>query len=148
VLVPGEFEYADSVAIKNELKALCNDVALSNLCGVQSAAKALPENASSMQKIGITPIYASDDMTRLSAPLQATPLMKMQSAIIMNHQQAQDSKLLDCDQVQVKQGKGTAVLPLRIDAGIPAGCVYVPGGIDAVKDLADAFGKVSLEKVS
>ncbi len=148
VLVPGEFEYADSVAIKNELKALCNDVALSNLCGVQSAAKALPENASSMQKIGITPIYASDDMARLSAPLQATPLMKMQSAIIMNHQQAQDSKLLDCDQVQVKQGKGTAVLPLRIDEGIPAGCVYVPGGIDAVKHLADAFGKVSLEKVS
>jgi NADH-quinone oxidoreductase subunit G len=148
VLVPGEFEYADSVAVRNELKALCNDVALSNLCGVQSAAKALPENESSIQKIGITPIYASDDMVRLSAPLQATPLMKMQSAVIMNYQQAQDSKLLDCDQVQVKQGKGTAVLPLRIDAGIPAGCVYVPSGIDAVKHLADAFGKVSLEKVS
>jgi NADH-quinone oxidoreductase subunit G len=148
VLNPGEFEYADSVAVKNELKALCSDVALSNLCGVQSAGKGLRENPNSMQKIGITPIYASDDMVRLSAPLQATPLMKMQSAVIMNHQQAQDSKLLDCDQVQVKQGKGTAVLPLRIDEGVPAGCVYVPGGIDAVKHLADAFGKVSLEKVS
>jgi NADH-quinone oxidoreductase subunit G len=148
VLIPGKFEYADSVAVKNELKALCSDVALSNLCGVQSAAKDLPENAGSMQKIGVTPIYASDDMARLSAPLQATPLMQMQSAVIMNHQQAQDSKLLDCDQVQVKQGKGTAVLPLRIDEGIPAGCVYVPSGIDAVKHLADAYGKVSLEKVS
>jgi len=148
VLKPGEFEYADSVAVRSELKALCSDVALSNLCGIQSVAKDLPENASSMQKIGITPIYAGDDMARLSAPLQATPLMKMQSAVIMNHQQAHDSKLLDCDQVQVKQGKGTAVLPLRIDEGIPAGCVYVPSGIDAVKHLADAFGKVSLEKVS
>jgi NADH-quinone oxidoreductase subunit G len=136
------------VAVKNELKALCSDVALSNLCGVQSADKGLPENPNSMQKIGITPIYASDDMARLSAPLQATPLMKMQSAVIINHQQAKDSKLFDCDQVQVKQGKGTAVLPLRIDEGVPAGCVYVPSGIDAVKDLADAFGKVSLEKVS
>ena len=48
----------------------------------------------------------------------------------------------------MKQGKGTAVLPLRIDEGIPAGCVYVPSGIDAVKHLADAYGKVSLEKVS
>jgi NADH-quinone oxidoreductase subunit G len=148
VLKPDEFEYADSVAVRSELKALCSDVALSNLCGVRSAAKDLPENASSMQKIGITPIYAGDDMARLSAPLQATPLMKMQSAVILNHQQAQDSKLLDCDQVQVKQGKGTAVLPLRIDEGIPAGCVYVPSGIDAVKHLADAYGKVSLEKVS
>jgi len=148
VLIPGEFEYADSVAVKNELRARCSDVTLSNLCGVQSATKGLPENATSIQKIGITPIYASDDMARLSAPLQATPLMKMQSAVIMNHQQAQDSKLLDCDQIQVKQGKGTAVLPLRIDEGIPAGCVYVPSGIDAVKHLADAYDKVSLEKVS
>ena len=148
VLVPGEFEYEDSLAVKNELKALCSDVALSNLCGVESTYGSLPDNAGSMQKIGITPIYASDDMARLSAPLQATPLMQAQSAVIMNYQQAQDSKLLACDQVQVRQGKGTAVLPLRIDEGIPAGCVYVPSGIDAVKDLADAYGKVSLEKVS
>ena len=148
VLAPGEFEYADSIAVKNELKALCSDVALSNLCGVESSAKGLPDNSNSIQKIGITPIYACDDMARLSAPLQATPLMQAQSAVLMNHQQAQDSKLLDCDQVQVKQGKGTAVLPLRIDEGIPAGCVYVPSGIDAVKHLAAAYGKVSLEKVS
>jgi len=148
VLVPGEFEYTDSVAVKDELKALCSDVALSNVCGIESAASSLPENKKSTQKIGITPIYASDDMVRLSTALQSTPLMKSQCAVIINHQQAQDSKLLACDQVQVKQGKGTAVLPLHIDEGIPAGCVYVPGGIDAVKHLADAYGKVSLEKVS
>jgi len=53
VLKPDEFEYADSVAVRSELKALCSDVALSNLCGVQSAAKALPENAGSMQKIDL-----------------------------------------------------------------------------------------------
>ena len=148
VLVPGEFEYTDSVAVKDELKALCSGVALSNLCGIESVANSLPENASSIQKIGITPIYASDDMVRLSTALQATPLMKSQCAVIINHQQAQDSKLLDCDQVQVKQGKDTAVLPLHIDEAVPTGCVYVPGGIDAVKHLADAYGKVSLEKVS
>jgi len=148
VLVPGEFEYTDSIAVKDELKALCSDVVLSNLCGIESAASSLPENKKSTQKIGITPIYASDDMVRLSSALQATPLMKSQCAVIINHQQAEDSKLLACDQVQVKQGKGTAVLPLHIDEGIPAGCVYVPAGIDAVKHLAEAYGKVSLEKVS
>ena len=148
VLAPGEFEYEDSLAVKNELKALCSDVALSNLCGVKSSASSLPEAAGSMQKIGITPIYASDDMARLSAPLQATPLMQTQSAVVMNYQSAQDDDLLACEQVQVKQGKGTAVLPLRIDEGVPAGCVYVPAGIDAVKHLADAYGEVSLEKVS
>ena len=61
---------------------------------------------------------------------------------------ASSNKLLGSEQVQIKQGKGTAVLPLRLDEGVPDGCVYVPAGIDAVRYLADAFGKVSLEKVS
>ena len=52
------------------------------------------------------------------------------------------------EQVQIKQGKGTAVLPLRLDEGVPDGCVSVPAGIDAVTDLGDCFGKISLEKVS
>ena len=148
VLAPGEFEYDDSLAVKNELKALCGDVALNNLGGVESTSGSLPDNGVSMQKIGITPIYASDDMARLSKPLQATPLMQAQSAVIVSYQLAHDSNLLTCDQVQVKQGQGTAVLPLRIDKGIPEGCVYVPSGIDAVKHLSDVYGKVSLEKVS
>ena len=96
----------------------------------------------------MTPIYASDDMARLSKDLQATPLMRLQSALVMNSQQARDSKLESSEQVQVKQGKGTAVLPLRIDESVPAGCVCVPGGIDAVNHLTESFGKVTLEKVS
>jgi len=40
------------------------------------------------------------------------------------------------------------VLPLRLDEGVPDGCVYVPLGIDAVRYLADSHGKISLEKVS
>jgi NADH-quinone oxidoreductase subunit G len=87
-------------------------------------------------------------MARLSSALQATPLMQQQCAVVMNRQQARDAKLESCEQVQVKQGKGTAVLPLRLDEGVPAGCVYVPSGIEAVKHLSAAFGKVTLEKVS
>ena len=87
-------------------------------------------------------------MTRLSAPLQATPLMQMQAAALMNRQQAKQARLEDCEQVQVRQGKGTAVVAFRIDDSVPDGCVYIPGGIDAVRHLADAFGKVDLERVS
>ena len=148
VLHPGEFDYADSVAVRSELKALCSDVALSNLCGIKSNDKKLPKAGGQVEKVGFTPIYASDDMTRLSAALQATPLMRMQSSVTMNREMAGLSKLLNSDQVQIKQGKGTAVLPLRLDEGVPDGCVYIPGGIEAVRYLADAFGKISLEKVS
>ncbi len=43
VLRPGEFDYADTLAVKNELKALCSEVALSNLCGIKSSATKLPQ---------------------------------------------------------------------------------------------------------
>jgi len=123
-------------------------VALTNLCGISSKSSKLPQAAGKVERVGFTPIYASDDMARLSSPLQATPLMRLQSCVSMNRQMASSNKLLGSEQVQIKQGKGTAVLPLRLDEGVPDGCVNVPGGIDAVRHLADAFGKVSLEKVS
>jgi hypothetical protein len=50
--------------------------------------------------------------------------------------------------VHIKQGQGTAVLPLIISDDIPSGCVCIPTGIEAVIDLADAFGVVELEQVS
>jgi NADH-quinone oxidoreductase subunit G len=148
VLRPGEFDYADSVAVRNEIKALCSDVALSNLCSIKSSADKLPQSSDKTEKVGFAPIYASDDMSRLSVPLQATPLMRMQSSVTMNSGMASERKLLGSEQVQVKQGKGTAVLPLRIDDGVADGCVYVPVGIGAVSHLGGAYGNVSLKKLS
>ena len=148
VLLPGDFEYADSLAVKNEAKELCRDVSLNNLCGVQSTETRLPVKSRSIQKISIAPIYASDELTRLSVPLQATPIMQQQCAISMNRAQAEKLELLDADQVHIKQGQGTAILPLIISDDIPTGCICMPTGIDAVKDLADAYGAIELERVS
>ena len=147
-LLPGEFDYADSAAVKDELKNLCSDVSLSNLCGVESKINTLPADKGGLQKVGFIPIYASDDMARLSPALQATPLMKTQVTIGMNREQAKKVKLIDADMVQIKQGSGTAVLSLRIDDGVPAGCVSVPGGIDAVMHLSAAYGPIELEPLS
>jgi NADH-quinone oxidoreductase subunit G len=74
--------------------------------------------------------------------------MRLQSAVTMNSGMASECKLLGSEQVQVKQGKGTAVLPLRVDDGVADGCVYVPVGIAAVSHLGGAYGIVSLEKLS
>jgi NADH-quinone oxidoreductase subunit G len=148
LLLPGEFGYEDSVAVKNQLRELCSEVSLNNLCGIQSAESKLPGKPRSIQKISMVPIYASDELLRLCVPLQATPLMNDQCAIVMNHQQAGKSKLVDAVQVHIKQGKGTAVLPLRISEAIATGCVCIPSGIEAVSELTDAYGPVELEKVS
>ncbi|MCZ6488399.1 MAG: NADH-quinone oxidoreductase subunit NuoG [Gammaproteobacteria bacterium] len=148
LLLPGEFEYEDSAAVQNQVRELCSEVSLNNFCGIQSAETKLPVKSRSIQKISMVPIYASDELLRLCEPLQATPLMNDQCAIVMNRQQAKKSKLADAVQVHIKQEQGTAVLPLRISEAIATGCVCIPSGIEAVKDLTDAYGPVELEKVS
>lgn len=147
LLVPGAFDYSDSIAVRNEVKELCRDISLNNLCGVQSASSKLPAKPRSVQKITASPIYASDSLVREAIPLQKTPLMTEQCAVVMNLAQAGKAKLVGAEQVQIKQGQGTATLPLRIDEGVPSGCVFLPTGIDAVKDLSGAYGLVELEKV-
>jgi len=148
ILLPGDFEYSDSLAVKKEVRGLCSHVSLNNLCEIQSTENRLPVKPRAIQKIGIVPIYASDDLARLSAPLQATPIMKQQCAISMNRQQAEKCELTDAEQVHIKQGQGTAILPLIISDNIPTGCVCIPTGIEAVKDLVGAYGEVELERVS
>ena len=74
--------------------------------------------------------------------------MKQQSGLSMNRAQAEKLDLANADQVQIRQGEGTAVLPLLLSDDIPAGCVGTPGGIDSVKYLSDAYGVVELEIVS
>ncbi|MDH5353345.1 MAG: NADH-quinone oxidoreductase subunit NuoG [Gammaproteobacteria bacterium] len=148
LLLPGEFDYEDSGVVKKEVKLLCHDVSLSNQNGIQSSESCLPSRSRSLQRIGFFAIYASDEMSRLSTALQATPLMDQQSAATMSREQAEQLKLTDAEQIHIKQGQGTAVLPLRINDNVPMGCVSIPCGIDAVKNLPGAFGEVELEKVS
>jgi len=147
LLLPGDFDYEDSSAVRDEVRELCREVTLDNFCGIQSSENKLPGKPRSIQKISMVPIYATDELLRLSKPLQATPLMNDQCAILMNREQAEKSKLIDAEQVHITQGQGTAVLPLRISADIATGCVCIPTGIEAVKDLTDAYGSVELEGV-
>ncbi len=148
LLLPGDFDYIDPSVIKDEAKAVCHDVSLNNQCGMQSELTALPSVPRGIQRIGFTPIYASDDAVRLSSALQATPLMVEQNTISMNREQAQKLKLVDADRVHIKQGEGTAVLALRLSDEVPAGCVSIPSGTESVKALGQAFGTVDLERVS
>ena len=51
---------------------------------------------------------------RISTALTAAATW-VQSAALMNRQTASDKKLLGSEKIQVKQGRGTAVLPLLLD---------------------------------
>jgi len=149
LLVPDAFEYADTISVRNEVKEACREINLNNHCGVESSHTSLPGKVEprSLLKVGANPIYSSDSLVRASQPLQNTPLTELQSVAAMNQAQVDKLKLTGAEQIQVSQGEGAAMLPLRIDENVPDGCIYVPTGIDAVKELSGAFGIVELEKI-
>ena len=62
-----------------------------------------------------------------------------------------DAKRLGIDDetgsVSVKQGEGSAILRLVIDAGVPSGSVWIPMAVKGSELLGDPFGEVVIEKV-
>jgi len=148
VLLPGDdYNYADSAAVRNELKQQCRELQLDNFAGIKSSRK-IPTRPRALQKISATAIYAVDEMVRNSEVLQATQNMADASCLRLNQAQAEKLGLADAEQVHVKQGDGTAILSLVIDDNIPPGCAWMPSGIKAVENLSTQFGSVDVEKVS
>ncbi len=149
VLLPADDnQYADSTAVRDELKQYCRELQLDNFSGVKSKHKKLPTRARSLQKISETAIYAADAMCRNAQPLQDTVNMQNASCARVSAEQAEKLGIADAEKVHIKQGEGTAILDLVIDNHVPTGCVWIASGFDAVKNLSAMFGSVAVEKVS
>lgn len=149
LLMPNDdMHYADSTAVRNELKEQCRDLKLDNFVALNSARKKLPTRSRALQKVSETAIYAVDEMVRHSNALQSTAIITEMCCLRVNSAQAEKLGLNGARQVYVKQAEGTAILPVVIDSNIPAGCVWIPTGIKAVQNLAQMFGSVEVEKLS
>ena len=96
-----------------------------------------------IERIGEVPVYQADPLVRRSPALQATRLARMQ--VTVHPQLGARLGLAAGQMVRVRQGEGTAELPLVFDAGIPEGCARIPTAHPATAALGDALGMVSLE---
>ena len=149
VLLPADNnEYADSTAVRNELKEQCRTLKLDNFVSIKAQENKLPTRPRALQKVSETAIYAVDSMVRNSESLQSSVNMKNASCLRVNSAQAEKLGLTGAEQVHIKQGDGTAILSMSIDENIPAGCVWIPTGIKKVENLTTLFGSVEVEKVS
>jgi len=149
VLLPGDdFEYLDSSDVRDELKEKCRDIELNNLVSISSGLTKLPSRPRSLQMIGSSVMFSSDQLSRRSEPLQLTENNLSNSCLMINVEQAEKLGLSNCQQVQVKQNGANAVLPVLLNEGVPTGCAWLPQGIEAVKDLSGSFGTIKLEKLS
>ncbi len=149
VLLPADnYQYADSTAVRNELKEQCRELNLDNFVSVKAGNTKLPTRPRGLQRVSEKAIYAVDAMVRASTSLQATVNTQDANCLRMNSAQAEKSGLMGAEQVHIKQGEGTAVLSLVIDEHVPVGCAWLPMGVKAVENLSGFYGSIEVEKVS
>ncbi|MFM7484844.1 MAG: NADH-quinone oxidoreductase subunit NuoG [Burkholderiaceae bacterium] len=145
----GGFNYESSEDIRAELLGARSidavDVSgrLNNLCDVSlpspAAASTEPERAADV------PLYFTDAIVRRAASLQQTADARPPRAILSTSL-AQKIGVAEGEQVRLKQGSGSAVLPCAIDASQPAQVVRIAAGHRDTSTLGPMFGAISVEK--
>ena len=138
------FEYTSSQEVKDELKAQCQSLQLSNKLAAQTPV--VEKLNGKLQRMGDAPIYAIDALVRRATALQKTA-DAMQSAVHINSQQAQASGVMNAKKIKVTQADGYAYLPIAIDENIPDGCVWIAAATDSTVSLGATFGAIEIEPI-
>jgi NADH-quinone oxidoreductase subunit G len=140
------FDYMSSEEVRDELRSVCENIDLDN--SITTAPQVtLPAVGASLMRAADVPIYATDALVRRAPSLQKTH-DAVALAVSMNPADAERLGLDDdTGSVSVKQGGGSAILRLVIDAGVPAGSVWIPMAVKGSELLGDPFGEVVIEKV-
>ncbi len=138
------FNYDTSEAIRNEV--LAGDVAsrLNNISGIAPVAALVIADAP-LERVTDVPIYATDAIVRRAESLQQTTDAQVPKVVISSELAAK-LNVVDGAAVIVKQGEGSAILPVAIHAGLPANVVRVAAAQIATSTLGAMFGAITVEK--
>jgi NADH-quinone oxidoreductase subunit G len=119
---------------------------LNNLVVQLPANTPISASASALERVTTVPIYAVDSMVRRAPSLLATrdgaaPVVGVPAAVW-------DQLGLEVgDKVRVQQGSASAILPVKLQEGLPANGIHVPAGHPDTAQLGHIFGAITLEKV-
>jgi NADH-quinone oxidoreductase subunit G len=91
------------------------------------------------------PLYYTDGIVRRAASLQQTADARPPRAVLSTDL-AQNLGVRDGDQVRVRQGNGSALLPCAVDPSQPANVVRIAAGHPDTASLGPMFGAITLEK--
>ena len=109
--------------------------------------KSLAAATDEIQRIGLLPIYASDNVVRRSAALQQTD-DAISACVIVNAETAKKNKIHDEDKVVVTQNNIKLNLRVHIEDSIPDNCVVIPQGVQGVEVFDAAYSEVTLNSKS
>ncbi|HHO59101.1 MAG TPA: NADH-quinone oxidoreductase subunit G, partial [Thiotrichales bacterium] len=136
------FDYLSSQDVKNEVRAQCENIELSN--AVEAAKTVDVKAGEGLQRAGDVPMYAVDAVTRRAASLQKT-VDAQTLCVRINSGEAARAGLGEATSVKVTQGENSAVLPLLIDESIPDASVWIASGLEGSDLLGEAFAGVTIE---
>ena len=136
------FDYLSPEDVVNEARSQISEASVDTSPAEPRVAEAL--RPSQLMRLGEVPLYSSDPMVRRSAPLQKTADAVRARKVAMHPADIKRLGLEDADYAQVRQGEGTAVMPLLVDDSLAEGVVRVCAGLGETRELGPRFGAVEV----
>lgn len=147
------FDYVSSTDVRDELKAICDDLPAVNNDFEVSGIYTRPDEASSnkLQRIGEVAKYSADSLVRRANSLQKSA--PEQDAIHLSGKEVERLGLQTALEesthgvpvtINVKQGDEVVSIPLLVNDKIPDGCALLASGTQASSLLGSAYGEIEI----
>lgn len=140
------FDYITSEDVRDEAKQKMGVLESSNKMAWRCPS-ALAKETDAIQRIGLLPIYAVDNVVRRSDALQQTN-DAVPACVIMNAELAKQTNVEDDDNVFVTQNNAKLKLRVHIEDSIPNNCVVIPQGVQGVESFDAAYSEITLSTKS
>jgi len=108
----------------------------------------MPPAVTGIERIGEVSIYAADALVRRAPSLQKTADAKSASYACLAKDVASGLSIAEGMDVRVVADGRSVVMPAKIDATLPAGCVRVAAGVKSTAALGAMFGSLTVEKAA
>lgn len=136
------FDYVTAGQVCDEVKQATQNMREMELPSYIPAAFPKPQE---LQRIGVWPLYRTDNIVRRSQPLQDT-LQASEFGVRLNQAMADKHQLQAGDHVNVCQDNLCVPLPVIIDNRGADGCVYIAAGVCGSEELGSVSGPIELKK--
>jgi NADH-quinone oxidoreductase subunit G len=138
------FEYQSSEEVVSELKTQLGEIKRDNHFG--STRVVLSAQVSTeLQRVAEVPLYSADMLARRAEPLQQTRDADT-AWVRLSPADAKRLKIEPGMSARIKYNGNAVTLPVRLDAGVQPGDVFLPAGIRATAAFAPLSAAVTVEK--
>lgn len=135
------FDYEDSLQVQAEVQLALDQRVEPPIANVPK--DLIFPDGPELARITTWPIYRIDPLTRRAMPLQGT-VLNPAPAVYMNKELAQQLGVQAGQDFTVRQGQGSATLPVVVTSGVPTDCVYIPAGFPETAGLGASFGAIEI----